>query len=176
MRMHRIASVVVAVALGSAVIATGAVAAGGNAGGRGGGGMGGGHFGGAMGGSHFGGGMGRGFSGGHFGGAMGGGRIGSDLRGGHFGGGRFAGRFERSHRVRGLPFGYYDDWYSGYYDPSTVTPDEQLTYPAPVVPSPPAPDAKVVSNPYSRVPSEEPDLLRPGELLVRFPPPKKISR
>jgi hypothetical protein len=55
-------------------------------------------------------------------------------------------------------------------------PDEQLTYPAPVVPSPPAPDAKVVSNPYSRVPSEEPDLLRPGELLVRFPPPKKISR
>ena len=177
MRMHRIASVVVAVALGSAVIATGAVAAGGNAGGHGGGGMGGGHFGGAMGGSHFGGGMGRGF-GGHFGGAMGGGRIGSDLRGGHSGGGRFAGRFERSHRVRGLPFGYYDDWYSGYgyYDPSTVTPDEQLTYPAPVVPPPPAPDAKVVSNPYSRVPSEEPDLLRPGELLVRFPPPKKISR
>jgi hypothetical protein len=111
-------------------------------------------------------------------GTMGGRRIGSDLRGGHFGGGRFAGRFERSHRVRGLPFGYYDDWYSGYgyYDPSTVTPDEQLTYPAPVVPSPPAPDAKVVSNPYSRVPSEEPDLLRPGELLVRFPPPKKISR
>jgi hypothetical protein len=139
--------------------------------------MGGGHFGGAMGGSHFGGAMGRGF-GGHFGGAMGGGRIGSDLRGGHFGGGRFAGRFERSHRVRGLPFGYYDDWYSGYgyYDPSTVTPDEQLAYPAPVVPSPPAPDAKVVSNPYSRVPSAEPDLLRPGELLVRFPPPKKISR
>ena len=178
MRMHSIASVVVAVALGSAVIATGAVAAGGNAGGHGGGGMGGGHFGGAMGGSHFGGGMGRGFGGGHFVGAMGGGRIGSDLRGGHFGGGRFAGRFERSHRVRGLPFGYYDDWYSGYgyYDPSTVMPDEQLTYPAPVVPSPPAPDAKVVSNPYSRVPSEEPDLLRPGELLVRFPPPKKISR
>ena len=178
MRMHRIASVVVAVALGSAVIATGAVAAGGNAGGHGGGGMGGGHFGGAMGGSHFGGAMGRGFGGGHFVGAMGGGRIGSDLRGGHFGGGRFAGRFERSHRVRGLPFGYYDDWYSGYgyYDPSTVTPDEQLAYPAPVVPSPPAPDAKVVSNPYSRVPSAEPDLLRPGELLVRFPPPKKISR
>ena len=177
MRMHRIASVVVAVALGSAVIATGAVAAGGNAGGHGGGGMGGDHFGGAMGGSHFGGAMGRGF-GGHFGGAMGGGRIGSDLRGGHFGGGRFAGRFERSHRVRGLPFGYYDDWYSGYgyYDPSTVTPDEQFTYPAPVVPSPPASDAKVVSNPYLRVPSAEPDLLRPGELLVRFPPPKKISR
>jgi hypothetical protein len=66
-------------------------------------------------------------------------------------------------------------WY-GYYDPSTVVPDEQLTYPAAVVQSPPAPDAKVVSNPYSRVPSEEPALLRPGELLVRFPPPKKISR
>jgi hypothetical protein len=26
------------------------------------------------------------------------------------------------------------------------------------------------------VPSAEPDLLRPGELLVRFPPPKKILR
>ena len=72
--------------------------------------------------------------------------------------------------------GYYDPWYSGYYDPSTVAPDEQPTYPAPVVPPPPAPDAKVVSNPHSGVPSEEPDLLRPGELLVRFPPPKKISR
>ena len=48
--------------------------------------------------------------------------IGGALRAGHFGGGRFAGRFEPSHRVRGLvvPFGYYDDWYSGYgyYDPS----------------------------------------------------------
>ena len=154
MRMHRIASVVVAVALGSAVIATGAVAAGGNAGGHGGGGMG----------------------GGHFGGAMGGGRIGSDLRGGHFGGGRFAGRFERSHRVRGLPFGYYDDWYSGYYDPSTVAPDEQPTYSAPVVTPPPTPNAYVVLNPYSGVPSEKPDLLRPGESLVRFPPPKKILR
>ena len=75
------------------------------------------------------------------------------------------------------PCGYdYDlPWY-GYYDPPSVAPDEQLTYPAPVVQSPPAPNAKVVSNPYSRVPSEEPDVLRPGELLVRFPPPKKISR
>jgi hypothetical protein len=176
-RLHRIAIVVVAVALGSAVIATDAVAAGGNAGGHGGWGMGG-HFSGAMGGSHFGGGMGRGFGGGHFGGAMGGGRIGGGSRGGHFGDGRFAGRFAHGHGVRGLPFGYYDDWDSGYgyYDPSTVAPDAQLTYPAPVVPSRPAPDAKVVSNPYSGVPSEEPDLLRPGELLVRFPPPKKISR
>ena len=136
--LHRIAIVVVAVALGSAVIAPDAVAAGGNAAGHGGGGKGGGHFGGAMGGSHFGGGMGRGFGGGHFGGAMGGGRIGSGLRGGHFGGDRFAARFEHRHRVRGLvvPFGYYDDWYSGYgyYDPSTVTPDEQPTYPTTAYP------------------------------------------
>ena len=77
------------------------------------------HIGGGFGGgAHVGGGFGRG----HFGGAMGGGRIGGALRSGHFGGGRFAGRFEPSHRVRGLvvPFGYYDDWYSGYgyYDPS----------------------------------------------------------
>ncbi len=80
--------------------------------------------------------------------------------------------------ARGLavPFGYYDDWYSGYYDPSTVTPDEQSTYPVPVVTPPRAPNAYVVFNPHSAVPSEEPDLLRPGELLVRFPPPKKISR
>src|SRR5215813_1961790 len=114
--LHRIAIVVVAVALGSAVIATDAVAAGGNAAGHGGGGMG----------------------GGHFGGAMGGGRIGGGLRGGHFGGDRFAARFEHRHRVRGLvvPFGYYDDWYSGYgyYDPSTVTPDEQPTYPTTAYP------------------------------------------
>src|SRR5215468_6629059 len=114
--LHRIAIVVVAVALGSAVIATDAVAAGGNAGGHGGGAMG----------------------GGHFGGAMGGGRIGGGLRGGHFGGDRFAARFEHRHRVRGLvlPFGYYDDWYSGYgyYDPSTVTPDEQPTYPTTAYP------------------------------------------
>ena len=113
---------------------------------------------------------GRGFRGGGFGGFRGGGfgRFGGFRGGfGRFGGGRF-----------GSGFGFYGGYGSGYgyYDPSTVMPDEQLTYPAPVVPSPPAPDAKVVSNPYSRVPSEEPDLLRPGELLVRFPPPKKISR
>jgi hypothetical protein len=28
-----------------------------------------------------------------------------------------------------VPFGYYDDSYSGDYDPSTVTPDEQPAYP-----------------------------------------------
>ena len=113
---------------------------------------------------------GGGFRGGGFGGFRGGGfgRFGGFRGGfGRFGGGRF-----------GSGFGFYGGYGSGYgyYDPSTVMPDEQLTYPAPVVPSPPAPDAKVVSNPYSRAPSEEPDLLRPGELLVRFPPPKKISR
>ena len=64
--------------------------------------------------------------GGHFGGAMGGGRIGAGFDGGHF-----AGRFEHGRRGRGLavPFGYYDDWYCGYDDPSTATPDEQPTYP-----------------------------------------------
>jgi hypothetical protein len=115
--------------------------------------------------------------------------------GGGFAGGGFRAPIIRSAipRIHGEPFAHFlqrrsrygAPWYSGYdydlpwygyYDPSTVAPDEQLTYPAPVVQSPPAPDAKVVSNPYSRVPSEEPDLLRPGELLVRFPPPKKISR
>jgi hypothetical protein len=114
---------------------------------------------------------------------------------GGFAGGGFRAPIIRSAipRIHGEPFAHFPHrrsrydapWYSGYdydlpwygyYDPSTVAPDEQLTYPAPVVPSPPAPDAKVVSNPYSRVPSEEPDLLRPGELLLRFPPPKKISR
>ena len=133
--LHRIAIVVVAVVLGSAT--TDAVARGGGGAGHGGGGMGGGHFGGVMGDGHFGGGIGRGF-GGHFGGAVAGGRIGGGLRGGHFGGDRFAGRFEHSHRVRGpvVPFGYYDDWYSGYgnYDPSTVTPDEQPTYPTAAYP------------------------------------------
>jgi hypothetical protein len=93
------------------------------------------------------------------------------------GGGHFAGRFDHG-RARGLavPFGYYDDWYGGYYDTSSVTPDEQSTYPVPVVTPPRASNAYVVFNPHSAVPSEEPDLLRPGELLVRFPPPKKISR
>jgi hypothetical protein len=143
-----------------------AVARGGGGGFHGGGG---GFHGGFGGGGFRGGGFG-GFRGGGFGGFRGGGfgRFGGFRGGfGRFGGGRF-----------GSGFGFYGGYGSGYgyYDPSTVMPDEQLTYPAPVVPSPPAPDAKVVSNPYSRVPSEEPDLLRPGELLVRFPPPKKISR
>jgi len=147
--LHRIAIVVVAVALGSAAIATDAVAAGGNAGGHWGGGGGGGHFGGAMGGSHFGGGIDRAFGGGHFGGAMGGGR---------FGGGRFAGRFEHGHRgrVRGLvvPFGYYDDWYSGYYDPSTVTPAEQPTFPITASPYVKPPRSSCSTQTY-KVPSKD---------------------
>jgi len=104
-------------------MATDAAARGGGGVGLGGGGMSGGHAGGAMGGSHFGPSIGRGFGGGHFGGAMGGGRIGGGLGGGHF-----AGRFEHGQRARSLavPYGYDDDWYSGYYDPSTVT---QPTYP-----------------------------------------------
>ena len=98
------------------------------------------------------------------------GRFGRDS---HFGRGR------RLAPGWGAPYGYYGD--SGYYDPSTVAPDEQPTYPtadypaAPIATPPPAPNAYVVFNPYSGVPSEQPDLLRPGELLVRFPPPRKIS-
>jgi hypothetical protein len=133
--LHRIAIVVVAVALGSAAIATDAVAAGSNGGG------------------HWGGGVG----GGQFGAAMGGGRIGGGLRAGHFGGGRFAGRFEPSHRVRGLvvPFGYYDDWYSGYgyYDPSTVTPEEHPTYPTAAYPYVKPPRLSCSTQTY-KVPSE----------------------
>src|SRR6266566_139596 len=103
--------------------------------------------------------------------------------GGGFAGGGFRAPIIRSAipRIHGEPFAHFPQrrgrygapWYSGYdydlpwygyYDPATV------------VQSPPAPDAKVVANPYLRVPSEEPDVLRPGELLVRFPPSKKISR
>jgi hypothetical protein len=62
-----------------------------------------------------------------------GGHIGRSFGGGHFGGGRLAGKFEHGPhgRARGaaVPFGYYDDGYSGYYDPSTVTPDEQPSGP-----------------------------------------------
>jgi len=136
---HRIAIVIVVASLGSAAIATDAAA-------RGGGGA-----------SLGGGGMGRGFGGAHLVGAMGGGRIGGGLRGGRFGGDRFAGRFAHSHRVRGLvvPFGYYDDWYSGYgyYDPSTVTPDEQPTYPTTAYPYVKPPRSSCSTQTY-KVPSE----------------------
>jgi hypothetical protein len=130
--LHRISIAVAAVALGSAVIATDAVAAGGNAGSHGG----------------------WGVSGGHFGGAMGGGGIGGGLDGGRFGDGRFAGRFDHG-RARGLavPFGYYDDWYSGYYDPSTVAADEQPTYPTAAYPDVKPPRPSCSTQTY-RVPSE----------------------
>jgi len=133
--LHRIAVVVVAAALGSAAIATDAAARGGSGAGLGGGSMG----------------------GGHIGGAMGGGRIGGGLGGGHIGGGRFAGRFDhrRHGRARGLaaPFGYYDDWYSGNYDPSTVTPDEQPTYPTTAYPYVKPPRSSCSTQTY-KVPSE----------------------
>ena len=89
-------------------------------------------------------------------GGFGGGRIGGGLRAGHFGGGRFAGRFEPSHRVRGLvvPFGYYDDWYSGYYDQSTITPDEQPTYPTTAPPYVKPPRSSCSTQTY-KVPSED---------------------
>jgi len=132
-----------------------ALAAGGFGGGAhiGGGFGGGAYMGGAFGGgAHVGGGF-----GGHFGGAMGGGRIGGGLRAGQFGGGRFARRFEPSHRVRGLvvPFGYYDDWYSGYgyYDPSTVTPEERPTYPTAAYPYVKPPRSSCSTQTY-KVPSE----------------------
>jgi hypothetical protein len=125
--LHRIAIVIAAVAFGSAVIGTDALAAGGNAGVHGGGGMGGGHFGGA-------------------------------IAGDRFGGGSFAGRFEHGHhgRVRGLevPFGYYDDGYSGYYDPSTVTPDEQPTDPTTASPYVKPPRSSCSTQTY-KVPSED---------------------
>jgi len=120
---------------------------------RAGGGFGGGaHIGGGFGGgAHMGGGFGRG----HFGGAMGGGRIGGGSGGRHFGG--FADRFDHGHRgrVRGLavPFGYYDDWYSGYYDPLTVTPGEQPTYPTTAYPYVKPPRSSCSTQTY-KVPSE----------------------
>lgn len=119
--LHRIAAVVMAIALGSAAAATDAVArGGGGGGGHGGGGMGGGHFGGGMGGGHFGGGIG----GGHFGGPVGGGHVGGGFGGGHFAGngahlgdGHVSHRFARFGHVRGFggPFWYgdaYDDYAS----------------------------------------------------------------
>src|SRR5262245_42488128 len=128
---HRIAIVIVVASLGSAAIATDAAARGGA--------------------GHGGGGMGGGFGGAHLVGAMGGGRIGGGLGGGHF-----AGRFEHGHRARGLaiPFGYYDDWYSGSYDPSTVTPDEQPTYPTAAYPYVKPPRSSCSTQTY-KVPSED---------------------
>ena len=128
---HRIAIVIVVASLGSAAIATDAAA-------RGGGGA-----------SLGGGGMGRGFGGAHLVGAMGGGRVGGGLGDGRFG------RFEHGHRALGLavPLGYYDDGYSGYYDPLTVTPGEQPTYPTTAYPYVKPPRSSCSTQTY-KVPSE----------------------
>jgi hypothetical protein len=163
-----------AAALTGGLTADASARGGGGAGGHGGGFGGGAHMGGGIG--HFGGSggaFGRGFAGQHFAAAR-----------GHFGRDRHFGRSRRFAPGWGAPYGYYGDYYgdSGYYDPSTVAPDEQPTYPtadyaaAPIATPPPAPNAYIVFNPHWGVPSEEPDLLRPGELLVRFPPPRKILR
>src|ERR1700720_2517334 len=140
-----------------------------------GGGGGGGHGGGFGGGAHMGGGIGGGahMGGGvgHFGGS--GGAFGRGFAGqhfatarGHFGRDRHFGRGRRFAPGWGVPYGYYGDYYgdSGYYDPSTVAPGEQPAYPtadyaaAPIATPPPAPNAYIVFNPHSGVPSEEPDL------------------
>jgi hypothetical protein len=106
--LHRIAIMIVAIAVGNSGIATDAFARGGGGGGHFGGGMGGGHFGGAMSGGHLG-----GISGSHFGGRA------ERQRYGHY-------------RGWGTPYGYYGD--SGYDDPSTVAPDEQPAYPTTAYP------------------------------------------
>ena len=110
--LHKIAMLAVAIAVGSAGIATDAWARGGGGGGGGGGG----HFGGG-GGGHFGGGMGGGHlgAGAHLGGALGAGHLGG--LGGRFGGHRFGGSGRRFAHHRGFqgfgfgdPLGYYDDY------------------------------------------------------------------
>ena len=85
------------------------------------------------GGGHFDGGIG----GGHFGGAMSGGHLGG-IGGDHFGGraehqryGHYRG-WGAPYGYWGAPYGYYGD--SGYYDPSTVAPDEQPAYPTTAYP------------------------------------------
>jgi len=120
--LHKIAMLAVAIAVGSAGIATDAWARGGGGGhgggggGHFGGGMGGGHLGG-MGGGHFGGGMGgvRPGAGAHLGGALGAGHLGG--LGGRFGAHRFGGSGRRFAHHRGFqgfgfgdPLGYYDDY------------------------------------------------------------------
>src|SRR5215467_661957 len=141
--LHRIAIMVAAIAVGSAGIATDALARGGNGGGGGGG-----HFGGGMGGGHFG----R-MGGGHFGGAMSEGYLGG------IGVGHLGGRAEHR-RYRGWgPYGYYGD--NGYYDPSIVAPDEQPTvaldeqpaYPTAAYPYVKPPRSRCSTQTY-KVPSE----------------------
>jgi hypothetical protein len=111
---------------------------------------GGGHMGGRFGRGHFGGpggAFGRGFAGQHF--AKGSSRFGRDR---HFGRGRrFAPGWE-------APYGYYDDsvgYYgdSGYYDPSTVSPDEQPANPIAAYPYVTPPRSRCSTQTY-KVPSE----------------------
>jgi hypothetical protein len=134
--LHRIAIMIAAIAVGSAGIATDAFARGGGGGGHFGGGMGGGHFGGAM-------------SGGHLGG-IGGGHLGG-IGGGHFGGRAEHQRYGH-YRGWGAPYGYYGD--DGYYDPSTVAPDEQPTYPTATYPYLKPPRSGCATQTY-KVPSED---------------------
>jgi hypothetical protein len=78
------------------------------------------------------------------------------MGGGRFGGGRFAERFDHADRhARGpaVPFGYYADDGYGYYDPSTVTPDEQPTNPTSVSPYVRPPSSGCTARTY-KVPSE----------------------
>src|SRR5882724_11860731 len=88
-KLHKIAIVLAAIAVGSAGISADALARGVGGGGHTGGGFGGGHMGGGFGGGH----MGGGFSGGHIGGGFGGGHIG----GGGLGTAQVGGRFGGSH-------------------------------------------------------------------------------
>src|ERR1700704_7122544 len=105
--LQRIAILAAAIVVGSAGLATDALARGGGGGSRGG--LGGGHFG-AM---------------GHFGGAM---------VGGHFGGG--AERQHYGHyRGGGAPYGYYGGG-SGYYDLSAFPAREQAPHSNPAFPPP----------------------------------------
>jgi hypothetical protein len=134
--LHRIAIMVAAIAVVGG-IATDAFA-------RGGGGGGGGHLGGGMGGGHF-----RTMGEGQFGGAMSRGHLGV-IGGGHFGGRAEHQRYGH-YRGWGAPYGYYGD--SGYYDPSTVAPDEQPAYPTTAYPYVTPPRSSCSTQTY-KVPSE----------------------
>src|SRR6266446_9265588 len=134
-------------------LARGGGGGGGHGGGFGGGahmgGFGGAHMGGGFGRGHFGGGraFGRGFAGQHF--AKASGRFGHDR---HFGRGR---RFAPGW---GTPYGYYGDsvgYYGGggYYDPSTVAPDEQPANPIAAYPYVTPPRSRCSTQTY-KVPSE----------------------
>jgi hypothetical protein len=90
-----------------------------------------------MGGDHFG-----GVGESHFGGAM---------SGGHFGGRAEHQRYGH-YRGWGAPYGYYGD--SDYYDPSTVAPDEQPTYPTAAYPYVKPPRSSCTTQTY-KVPSED---------------------